>query len=350
MSYRHATCTLSVFVALQLNACGKTDPVSIDTSSLDPCSYTECYQPFFSEIDRSQVTTIVPSKGVINSSADSPVKVPVREGNGLEDDGKGSLAFHISGKVARPISNYPQIDGHDGYWDSVYGDLCVDNHCQNVITPFAHLGFQPKINSSILEQLANGLKGFVFRVKVGSTHDGLAQGTPRPIRITAPMDLTDIPNPLVSDKFGTQYAGCDDPKLSEISDKNSPFCLFPGSRSLGGTDAVGVDGATCGCHFQTQEITVSSDWQTYCVSWTAFEAPECPGLAKATSVTGGITKLLPNRLTKIEFEAYRPQGDESEANYDIWIGTDFKLLAAEKNDSNATWEDYCGSKTDAIVL
>jgi hypothetical protein len=350
MSRHHTTIGLSVFAVLQLNACGKTDQVSIDTSSPDRCSYIECYQPVFTEIDRTQVTTLVPSNGVNNSSAGSSNKASLIEGNGIEDDGKGNRAFHIRGKVARPISNYPQIDSHDIYWDSIYGDLCVDNNCQNVITPFAHLCYQPKIDGSILGQYANGLRGFVFSVKVGSSHDGLTQGTPRPIRITAPMDLTDIPDPLMSDAFGTLYSGCDDPKLSDISDKNSPFCLFPGSRSLTGTDAVGVDGRTCGCHFQTREINVSSAWQTYCVQWTAFEAPECPGLAKATSVTGGIVKLLPDRLTKIQFEAYRPQGDESEANYDIWIGTDFKLLHDDKSDSNAKWEDYCGTETGAIVL
>ena len=164
------------------------------------------------------------------------------------------------------------------------------------------------------------------------------------------MDLTDVPDPSFSDQFGTDFAEGADPWLLAISEnRNVPFCSFVGSKHLDGSGAVGAEDKTCFCHFQSPEVPLSSEWKTFCIPWKSFKDPGCPGLAKVTFPEGGITKLIPERLIKILFDAYRPQGTEPATDFDLWID-DVRILSPKSAQSTAPWDEYCGETSGATVL
>jgi hypothetical protein len=307
---------------------------------------------WFTEVDRSLTTTIEPNTGKVDplDPNSTTLRSSLRTGYGLEDDGAGNTAFHVTGTVGAAPLEPLTSSFSDEYWNQVYPQLCVDGDCREVLSPKAHLGVGIRVGNQILGELGTGIQGIVFRAKVGENHDGLLQGIPRPIRVTAPMDLTDVPDPSFGDKFGTLYAEGADAALLAISEnRNVPFCSFVGSKRFDGNGIVGTEDKTCFCHLQSPEIPLSNQWKTFCIPLASFGDPGCPGLAKATFPEGGITKVIPERLIKILFEAYRPQGNEPATDFDLWVD-DILMIAPKNVESTELWDKYCGEGSGATVL
>jgi len=289
-------------------------------------------------VDRSGTSWVHPDTGKVDPN--DPTSTELNPGfakeNGIEADGPDNLAMRVYGSVGPvPLEVIP-----DTYWNTLHGSNCSWGDCGVPLVPSAGVGFGFKAANEPLKVNGTATRGLAFRIKLGTNHEGFSAGSPRPIRLLAPMDVTDAPDPSFKDKFGSSF----------IEDRsttyyNEPLCGFP--RTLSDNAPVEAN-ATCFCHFGVDLPAPGNEWKTYCVSWTALVAPDCPGLALASYPEGGITQLIPERLIKILFDAYRPQAAESAANFDFWLDDVWLLDSAPSGTSS--WNTHCGANSGAVVL
>jgi hypothetical protein len=189
--------------------------------------------------------------------------------------------------------------------------------------PEAGLGFSFHDLNVPLGADLEGKLGVAFRIKLGPRHELDDDARPFPIYVELPTDLTDAPDPTFGDRFGSAYAGLGEP--------NVPLCSF--ANSLGGPErVVGRTEKSCFRHLTTQsntELDLSSEWQTFCLSWDKFEAPPYPPADFATRVAGQVS-----HITKLRFEAYRPGEDDEGKLFDFYVD-DVWLL------DQAKWDEIC---------
>jgi hypothetical protein len=308
---------------------------------------------WWTQIDRSGLTEIIPNTGKVypNDPEGRELRPGFSPGNGLEDDGSGNVAFHITGTVPAAPTVSALSTLKDPYWNATYGALCVNGDCMEYKIPEARLSLELREYNRVVAEEGTPSKGISFRVRAGNKHGGLAEGTPRPLRVRTPMDLTDVPDPSFGDRFGSKY---DAESLGHLPTNelvsNAPFCLFAGSLRPDGMSAVGDAGKSCFCHFESPEIFVTKEWKTVCVAWSAMAVPDsCPGLANAPYPVGGITKIIPERLTKLHFDVYQPTSTEAAADFDLWFD-DIRMLGETSTRTTAVWDEYCGADSGATVL
>jgi hypothetical protein len=274
--------------------------------------------------DRSGKSVIFPNTGKINPLDPSGTELNpgIALGNGVEDDGTGNRAIHVSGNVAHEPM-WTAVLGEAGewadtYWDAFYGATCDDGRCREVKYPEAGLGLSLQTSNRPID-LATKYLGFAFRAKLGPTHDvDTSTGTPLPINVQAVTEWTDAPDPSFSDAFGDMSSGV-----------RVPYCSFPASKLAGG-GVVGSSLKTCFAHFQVP-VTLDTEWSTTCVQWSEF-AP--PSWATEGFAAISMESLDPTRLTKLRWAAYQPSSLDVDRRFDFWV--DDVVLLTCKN-----WSDYC---------
>jgi hypothetical protein len=302
--------------------------------------------------DRGGKSNIDPDTGKVEplNPFSSELRSGISLGNGIELDGD-NYAYHVHGEVgaAAAVSTEPVLDV---YWDAFYSSICAGGECRQPLVPEAGIGFGLKAGNSVLgESSSFGIRGISFRAKVGGKHALNAKEEFRPIEVIAPMDLTDIPDPSFVDEFGSNYDELGKHAIYEnlAGETNLPLCIFPGFDSLVSNGLLEDSRSTCLCHFKSNPISLSKDWKTFCVSWSAFRNPGCNGLETTQYPPGGITELIPSRILKILFNAARPKIGEGAARFDFWIDN-VLLVKSLSDDAIDSWVQVCGPKSGAIVI
>jgi hypothetical protein len=329
--------------------CGPFLPASMGNGASNKTGFGGYWWTYF---DRGGKSYIEPDTGKVEpmNPFSRELRASISLGNGIELDGD-NYAYHIHGEVgAAPASSAEPV--FDVYWDAFYSSICVGGECRQPLLPEAGIGFGIKLGNSVLgESSSSGISGLSFRAKVGGKHAVNAKEEFRPIEIIAPMDLTDIPDPSLSDAFGSNYDELAKYALYEnlSGEENLPLCLLPGFDSLVSNGLLEDSGSTCLCHFKSNPISLSKDWKTFCVSWSAFRNPDCNGLGTTQYPPGGITELIPSRIVKILFSADRPKIGEGAARFDFWID-DVLLVESYSDDAINSWLQVCGPKSGAIVI
>lgn len=291
-------------------------------------------------VDRTLNSEVVPNTGKKDptNAQSTELNAGFSQGPslGLETDGSHA-AYHVTGKVV-PV---PSPLESDPYWTDFYAKICQDGDCGEEKYPSAGIGFGFKSKNAPLGRDALGKdgklkKGIGFRMKYGATH-AKVDDTFQPVSISAPMDLTDAPDPSFGDKFGSLYAGLN-PSLypDQAEGENFPICSFPNTLKPDGKKIYGAANKTCFCNL-TKTLEATDQWKTFCVAWEEFESPAWGGLSSALVPDDGITQVIPERLIKIQFDAYKPSAGEDESIFDFWID-DVKLLGENE------WDAYCSSQ------
>ncbi|HEY5960817.1 MAG TPA: hypothetical protein VIV60_29885, partial [Polyangiaceae bacterium] len=186
--------------------------------------------------------------------------------------------------------------------------------------------------------------GVGFKFKAGSTH-AMNGDVFRPIAVSVPTDYTDAPDPSFGDQFGSQYNNANSvlyPTHTPATD-NLPICSFPKTPVPPEFKPVGSSGATCFANLTTanganKPLAISKDWQTFCLKWEDFAAPDWArsGLAAVAFPQGGITNLDPKHAIKLQFDAYKPSSSEGAQNFDFFID-DVELLTSDE------WTTFCAN-------
>lgn len=335
---------------LVLAGCGETSTPTVDKSVMGDgtTNQTGLGGYWWTYVDRGDTSLVDPNTGKKEprNAAAKELLAGLSNGNGIAADETGNLAFHITGKVGPAPAYPPPEDIYDDYWDASYSDICVDGKCSEYRYPSAGLGFGFKAKNVPLGADAAGTKGLGFRMKLGSTHAKAADNTtPRPVTVSVPMDYTDVPDPSFEDEFGTKYlpAGANDILYpGQAADANLPLCSFPGTKIPGTEDVVGSQAKTCFCNMTTgagknKPLPLTETWQTFCVTWEDFGAPDWGGLSSVSYPEGGIMAVDPAHVIKMQFDAYKPvttDGAEYSAIFDFWVD-DVALL------DQAKWDTYC---------
>lgn len=341
MQNRLTKLALTSMAALCTNGCSDALP-ELDTSLMGDgtSNVTGLNGYWWTYVDRTLSSEVTPNTG--KEEPTDPFSTKLRtgfsrgEGLGMELDGTHA-AYHVTGKVV-PV---PTTLETDGYWSELYKELCQDGDCGEQKYPAAGVGFgfKPKnapLGTDAFDNQKRLKKGIGFRIKYGSEHAKVG-GTYQPVSISAPMDLTDAPDPSFGDEFGTFYAGLNSTLYPDRdSNANYPICSFPNSFKPDGTDTYNANNKTCFCNL-TKALDVTDQWQTVCVEWAEFGSPGWGGLDSALVPDGGIAHVVPERLIKIQFDAYKPSANEAEAAFDIWLD-DVRLLGDDD------WDAYCSSE------
>jgi hypothetical protein len=353
------TLALASTTALMLAGCGATDSVAIDNSLMGDgtSAQTGLGGYWWTYVDRSGLSSVIPNTGKVNptDAASSELNPGLSQGpgKGLEDDGTGNLAYHVTGTVAFApkwsstlgadgiATNYtatnPTLNWVDPYVDANYGALCKDGKCGEVKYPAAGLGFGFHASNKILgpdsKDGAGAPKvGISFRMKLGAGHGQTkVAGTPNDIAISLPLDLTDVPDPSFGDQYGTDFAqGTLASGATATAGKNVPFCSFPFSLKADGS-VVGGPNKTCFGNLATIISPVpTTTWTNYCVTWEAFVPP---GWASAGLTAAGLTSLstFVDRIIKMQFDAYKPAEAETvNAPFDFWVDDVYLLDASNQ--------------------
>lgn len=323
-----------------LTGCGLTTLEELDNSLMGDGtnSRTALGGFWWTYVDRTQSSEVTPNTGKQDptNARSTALNAGLTQGKGLEIDGSHP-AYHATGKVV-PV---PSPLESDPYWSEFYGEICDDGDCGEQKYPAAGIGFgfKPKnapLGSRALASDGMPFKGIGFRMKLGADH-ARVDDTLQPVAISAPMDLTDAPDPSFGDEFGTLYAGLNAalyPNSDEF--KNFPICSFPNTLEPDGESIYGASNKTCFCNL-TKTLDATDQWKTFCVAWEEFESPPWGGLSSALVPDGGVTQVIPEHLIKIQFDAYKPSAGDDEAAFDIWLD-DVRLL------SEGDWDAYCSSQ------
>lgn len=331
---------LALFPVVSLTGCGLTTLEDLDTSLMGDGngSRTALGGYWWTYVDRTLASKVKPNTGKLDptNARSTALKVGLAPGYGLEIDGSHP-AYHVTGKVV-PV---PSSLESDSYWSEFYGEICQDGDCGEQKYPAAGIGFGFKPKNAPLGRKAfasdgSPLKGIGFRMKLGIDH-ARVDDVFQPVAVSAPMDLTDAPDPSFGDKFGTLYAELNTalyPDADRFS--NFPICSFPSTYKPDGKRIYGASNKTCFCNL-TKTLDATDQWKTFCVPWEEFESPPWGDLNNALVPDGGITQVIPERLIKIQFDAYKPSAGEEEAAFDIWID-DVRLLG------DTAWDGYCASE------
>ena len=322
-----------------LAGCGTDTPIVIDQSLMGDgtSNKTGLGGYWWTYFDRTGLSSVTPDTG--KTTPKDPLATTLKPGfgggNGLDDDGTGNKAYHITGAVA-PAPKWTSTLGSDPVWQDLYvntsyGSLCQGGLCGEVMYPSAGMGLGFKSGNEILGADAAKFTGVAFRMKVGAGHGlNATTGLANDVYISMPMDLTDVPDPSFTDKYGTLHDPASPPTALESgaanpdTTKNWPFCSFPNSLNATGT-TVGGTNKTCFANLGAKVApTPTTAWATYCMTWDAFKAP---GWASGLSLAG-ITALTPARVIKMQIDAYKPTSAETApATFDIWID-DVRLIDA----------------------
>ncbi|HMA95256.1 MAG TPA: hypothetical protein VKP30_21350 [Polyangiaceae bacterium] len=328
--------------SVTLAGCGLTTMEELDYSLMgDGKSNKTALGGFWwTYVDRTLLSEVTPNTGKrdpTNAEATelNPGLAP-GVGQGQEIDGSHP-AYHVTGKVI-PV---PSPLEPDPYWSDLFAEICKDGNCGEDKYPSAGIGFGFRPSNAPLGARAIGkdgklTKGIGFRLKYGANHAKVGD-TFQPVSVSAPMDLTDAPDPSFGDQFGSRYAGLNS-TLYPNSDgtRNFPICSFPNSYKPDGENTYSSNTKTCFCNL-TKTLDATDQWQTICVAWPEFESPGWGGLDSALVPEDGITQIIPERLIKIQFDAYKPSISEGEAAFDFWLD-DVRLL------SESDWDAYCSSQ------
>jgi hypothetical protein len=348
---------------LALAGCGATDTPTLDKTLMGDGSsnMTGLKGYWWTHVDRGGVSTVVPDTGKVTpKDAKSTQLKPgfaIGVGKGLEDDGTGNTAFHITGSVniEPPYPPDPTIYTDD-YWTQLYSSICTTDGCEEMVYPSVGLGFGFKDKNVVLGDDAHEgsdptkplTKGMSFRIKVGPNHaktcvdptDQVAKACP--ISVALPMDYTDVPDTSFGDLFGSKYVNATATLYpSQPADANLPICSFPGTLKADGTGKQGSQSKTCFCNMiadaaKNKPMTFSDQWVTYCAAWGDFGDPGWGGLRSAPVPTGGVTAVDPTHVIKMQFDAYKPKSNEALTPFDFWVD-DVRIL------TEADWTKYCAN-------
>lgn len=333
---------LSLLPVVTLAGCGLTTLEELDYSLMGDGTKnkTALGGYWWTYVDRTLTSEVNPNTGKVEPTNAASTELnpgfSVGEGLGQEIDGS-HLAYHVTGKVI-PV---PPLLEPDAYWTDLFSDICKDGDCDESKYPSAGVGFGFREKNAPLGSRAflSGGKlttGIGFRLKYGATHAKVNDAF-LPVSVSAPMDLTDAPDPSFGDQFGSRYAGLNSTLYPDKdSNGNYPICSFPNTVKPDGESFYSSASKTCFCNL-TKTLEASDEWQTFCIGWEEFESPGWGGLSSALVPDGGITQVIPERLIKIQFDAYKPTTSQEEAAFDLWID-DVRLL----NESN--WDSYCSSQ------
>lgn len=296
---------------------------------------------WWTHVDRSGRSLVEPYTGKVDpmDAWTSPAVLAgsIAPGMGIEDG-----AYHVRGYIG-PEPNYmsEREEDMDRYFDAFYAKLsrlvgapvpvevCADGTCGELVFPQAGLGFSFHDHNVPLGADASDKLGFAFRIKLGPRHELDDDSRPFPVYVELPTDLTDVPDPTLGDQFGTQYAGVGEP--------NVPLCTFVNSLDQSGK-MVGRADRSCFRHLTTQgnvELELTSEWQTFCLAWSAFNAPPYPPTDFEARASGQFARGI-----KLQFEGYRPDEAEPVRQFDFYVD-DVWLL------DQAKWNEIC---PQAIVL
>jgi hypothetical protein len=332
-------------MAITMAGCGNTSPVAVDTSTMTEGNnnQTGLGGYWFTFVDRTLKSTVLPNTGKVeplNSSA-TELNAGIAEGVGMgvetDPTNGANKAIHVTGKVI----SVPSPVAADPYMDVFYSTLvCGGTSCGNQIYPAAGLGCGFKANNALLGADSAGKVGIGFRMMLGATHGKDATGALNPVAIALPMDLTDVPDPSFGDLFGSKYAPDTVPESGVPADPNTntPLCTF--ANTLKADKSPVGNAKTCYANLATLIPTPASTgaWVKYCVTFDNFVAPSW---AKAGLDAVGVTKIFPERLIKIQFDAFKPK-DGNDGPFDLWVD-DVKLLDA------ATQASYCADANPIIA-
>lgn len=335
------TSTFMIAGMVALAGCGSDEAIVIDQTLMGDGSgnKTGLGGYWWTYVDRTGTSSVVPNTGKVapNDPAARTLNPSIAPGNGIEDDGKGNKAYHVTGSVV-PAPDWTATLGTDPTWgdpyvDANYGSLCEGGACQEVKYPAAGIGLGLKQGNEVLGTAdAQDKIGIAFKMKVGPGHTGIDdKGAPAFVAISLPMDLTDVPDPSFDDKYGTEFVAGTTPTsgVPAVPGKNTPFCTFPKSINAQGV-AVGGANKTCFANLGTKIMPQpTAEWQTYCI---AFEAFKPPSWANSALEAAQITSVIKERIIKIQFDAYKPvshamNASTAPAAFDFWID-DVRLITA----------------------
>lgn len=324
-------CT-ALFTLLGCGATSKTHDVSkVSTADSNKVSFGGYWWTYK---DRHGTSTVTPYTGlIVPTDPASGLSPGIAKGNGIEPDETGNNAIHVTGAVGPapkwtatlgtdPDPNKDGVDWRDVYWDQFYSSLCIGGACGEVAYPAAGLGFGFK-DHNIPPDLTAYL-GVAFRLKVGPTHALATDNTPQVVKVSLPMDNTDVPDPTFNDEFGVP-AGTPIPLAGgKTLGTWAPACSFP-QMDNGNGQAYGT-AKTCFANYMTT-INPSTVWTNYCLPWSSFAVPDWVGSAP-------VPPLNPAQITKLQWDAYQPPEPTTDnpnpppVAFDIWVD-DVYVLTCE---------------------
>lgn len=337
-----------------LAGCGNSDEVVIDQSLMGDgtSSKTGLGGYWWTYVDRSGTSSVLPNTGKADpTSATSTTLLPgISKGHGIDDAGGGNLAYHVTGTVGAEPAYAETIGANaskywDTYWDDLFPTLCGTDGCKEIKYPAAGLGFGFHVGNTVLGNDGLGsdglpMMGVTFKLMLGTGQGLNATGALAPVSVSMPMDTTDAPDASFNDKFGTQYdttlAAAAVPPLA--TSPNGPFCTFPGTL-INGAEVTGAK-KSCFSNLKVELPTVApaapvqGAFTTYCIAFASFAVPSWGGLNTAANPVGPIATLSPQRIIKMQFDAYQPKGTALATNFDFWVD-DVQLL------DNAKWAEVC---------
>ncbi len=346
-----ALLTLASLVTLSSTGCGVTSPVELDTSSMGDgyTAKTALGGYWWTYVDRSGTSLVDPNTGKEDpaDATATALRPGMALGNGIEELPDGNLAYHVRGYVGPEPTQLDYALNGDPYWDELYGSLCKDKKCLEYKYPASGIGWGFKdrnvpLGSDAFDKNGQPVVGVAFKMKLGPEH-GVDPSTgfgTAPISIAAPMDITDVPDPSFGDQFGTAYDIATAQNAGLDSETNGPFCTFPNTMRNG--KPVGANLKTCFANLKA-ELTpqpTKEGFTSYCVSFKVLKA-RFGGLSSSSNPVGKVTAILPQRLIKIQFDAYQPSKDKPTTVFDFYID-DALLLTQE------LWDRVCTENTQVM--
>jgi hypothetical protein len=322
---------------------------------------------WWTHIDRSGTSKVSPDTGKVDPTNTTTVPAKLLDSIG-PNNGIADGAFHIKGELG-PAPVYNATDKFDPYWDAFYGkdadsryspgvcgtfyeggkadDGTTDlpaSSCGEMKYPSVGMGFGFKSKNAPLGDDATGLIGVSFKLKLGASDDSSGDF---PMTVAMVMDISDVPDPTYDDQFGTKFANLPQTGKPTSSDANTPICTFPGTvvDVNGKEDVKGSGDKSCFMNmintgtfalYNRAGHELNKDgFVTYCMTWSDFNKPAFGGLDKGTPpVDEKNFKDYISHLTKMQFDAYKPDTPEKARKFEFYVD-DVYLLDDKR------WQEHC---------